>query len=198
MNRVVKTLFVATAAGALLISVGAAVAGNGDNKAKAARCDRLLERVAAKRGVSVDELKAMRRGRVLERVAEALAAGTITKAKAAEIRARVESGTVGCGKLLRRAKLLRARAVVLSGAADYFGTTVEALRAELQTGKSLAQVAAANGKSVDGLEDALSDAFAERLERATRLTDEYRARLLERFEARVEQIVNRVPKQKAS
>jgi hypothetical protein len=39
MNRVVKTLFVATAAGALLISVGAALAGNGDGQAKAARCD---------------------------------------------------------------------------------------------------------------------------------------------------------------
>jgi hypothetical protein len=198
MNGVVKTLFVATAAGALLISVGAAVAGNGDDQAKAARCDRLLERVAAKRGISVDELKAIRKERVLEHVAAALAAGTITEAKAAEIRARVESGTVGCGKLLRRARLLRARGLVLSAAAGYLGTTVEALKAELQTGKSLAQVAAANGKSVDGLEDALSDAFAERLERATRLTDEQRAKLLERFEARVEQIVNRVPKQKAA
>jgi hypothetical protein len=140
----------------------------------------------------------MRKERVLERVAAALAAGTITEAKAAEIRARVEGGNVGCGKLLRRARLLRARGLLLSAAADYLGTTVKALKAELQTGKSLAQVAAASSKSVDGLEDALSDAFAERLERATRLTDEQRAKLLERFEARVEQIVNRVPKQKAA
>jgi hypothetical protein len=198
MSTGVKTLFVTTIAGALLLGAGAAVAGNGDDQTRAARCDRLLERVAAKRGVSIDELKAMRNERVLERVAAALAAGTITEAKAAEIRARVAAGSAGCGTLLRRAKLLRARGLVLSASADYLGTTVASLRAELQAGKSLAQVAAAEGKSVDGLEDALSDAFAERLERATRLTGEQRAKLLERFEARVEQIVNHVPKQKAA
>jgi hypothetical protein len=198
MNTVVKTVFVATIAGALLIGVGAAVAGNGDDQAKAARCDRLLERIAAKRGVSVDELKAMRKERVLERVSAALAAGTITEEKAAEIRARVEAGTVGCRKVLRRVRLLRARGLVLSASATYLGTTVESLTAELQAGKSLAQVAAVKGKSVEGLEDALSDAFAERLERATRLSEEQRAKVLERFEARVEQIVNRVPKQKAA
>jgi hypothetical protein len=198
MNNAVKTLLVTTIAGALLLGGGAAIAGNGDDQAKAARCDRLFERVAAKRGVSVDELKAMRKERILERVAAALAAGTITEAKAAEIRARVEAGAVGCGTLLRRAKLVRARGLVLRVSADYLGLTVESLRAELQAGRSLAQIATAQGKSVDGLEDALGDAFAERLERATRLTEEQRAKLLERFEARVEQIVDRVPKQKAA
>jgi hypothetical protein len=198
MSTLLKMLFVATVAGALLIGVGAAIAGNGDGRAKGARCDRVLERIAAKRGVSVDELRAMRKERVLERVATALAAGTITEAKAAEIRARVESGTAGCAKLLRRARLLRARGLVLSVSAVYLGTTVESLKDELQAGQSLAQVAAAKGKSVEGLEDALSDAFAERLERVTRLTDEQRAKVLERFEARLDQIVNRIPKQKAA
>jgi hypothetical protein len=43
----------------------------------------------------------------------------------------------------------------LSAAATYLGLTTDALRAQLATGKSLAEVATAQSKSVSGLEDAL-------------------------------------------
>lgn len=47
---------------------------------------------------------------------------------------------------------------VLATAATYIGITEDALRAELQAGKSLAEVAVANGKTRDGLIAALSQA----------------------------------------
>ena len=43
----------------------------------------------------------------------------------------------------------------LSAAATYLGVTTDELRTRLQAGKSLADVATAQGKSVSGLEDAL-------------------------------------------
>src|SRR5476649_2232340 len=43
----------------------------------------------------------------------------------------------------------------LSAAATYLGLTTDELRTRLQAGKSLADVATAQGKSVSGLEDAL-------------------------------------------
>lgn len=43
----------------------------------------------------------------------------------------------------------------LSAAATYLGLSTDALRTQLETGKSLADVATAQGKSVSGLEDAL-------------------------------------------
>ena len=50
---------------------------------------------------------------------------------------------------------------VLATAATYIGITEAALRTELQAGKSLAEVAVANGKTRDGLIAALSAAAAE-------------------------------------
>jgi hypothetical protein len=187
-----------TAAAALLVGGGAALAGDGGPQARAARCEQLLERLAAKRGMSADELKAMRKERALERVAEAVAAGRITDAKAAAIRSRLEAGRAGCGKLLRGAKLRRAGGLVLRPAAEYLGMSVDDLKAELRAGNSLAQIAARKGRSVGGLEDSLVDSFEARLDRVARLTDEQRAKLLERFEARLERILNRIPKVQAA
>src|SRR5262245_61892008 len=46
----------------------------------------------------------------------------------------------------------------LAGAADYLGVSVDQLARQLQGGTSLADVAKAQGKSVDGLDQALIDA----------------------------------------
>ena len=53
---------------------------------------------------------------------------------------------------------------VLTVAATYIGITEEALRTELQAGKSLAEIAVANGKTRDGLVAALKDAAAEQIQ----------------------------------
>ena len=58
------------------------------------------------------------------------------------------------GKAKPRAAKVQQRGL-LPAAAAYLGVTPAALRTELRSGKSLAQIATAKGKSVDGLKAAL-------------------------------------------
>jgi hypothetical protein len=87
------------------------------------------------------------------------------------------------------------RAVIVRAAATYIGITPRALVAELRSGKSLAQVATASGRSVAGLKQALLAAVDARLSRAVaagRITAEQKSRLVARFESRLDRLVNRV------
>jgi hypothetical protein len=88
----------------------------------------------------------------------------------------------------------RPHAGPLKAAAAYIGVTVVELRGQLRNGQSLAQVATANGKSVDGLKAAiLADAKARLDQRVAlgNLTTERAAKALERLESRLDRIVNR-------
>lgn len=80
-------------------------------------------------------------------------------------------------------------AASLGAAATYLGLTEPELRAELESGKSLAEVAKAEGKSVDGLEKALAAEAKAKLDAAVnagKLTraqaDELQARLTEHLD----------------
>jgi hypothetical protein len=87
------------------------------------------------------------------------------------------------------------RAIVIDAAASYVEVTPRALVGELRSGRSLAQVAAARGKPVDGLKRAIVAAFDARLSRAVaadRITAEQKASLLARVEARLDRLINRV------
>jgi lambda repressor-like predicted transcriptional regulator len=89
---------------------------------------------------------------------------------------------------------------LLKVAADYVGLAPKALRAELRQGRSLAQVATARGKSVDGLEQALLTAFRAKVQAAQsagRIDATRAQRLLERAPARIEKLVNAVRAAKA-
>jgi hypothetical protein len=81
----------------------------------------------------------------------------------------------------------------LEDAAAYLDLTEAELRSELAEGKTLAEVARAEDKSVDGLVDALTKAETERLDEAVeagRLSDARRDELVERLEERSKAFVN--------
>jgi hypothetical protein len=71
---------------------------------------------------------------------------------------------------------------IFDAAAKYLGLTDRDLRARLAAGKSLAQIATDQGKSVDGLEAALKDAVHGQLDKAAAA-----------FDARVDELVHRSP-----
>jgi hypothetical protein len=81
----------------------------------------------------------------------------------------------------------------LSAAADYLGLTVPQLFQRLSGGKSLADVAKAQGKAVDGLKKAMLADAKTHLDQAVKdgmLTEAQAARELSELKSRIDQIVN--------
>ena len=77
--------------------------------------------------------------------------------------------------------------------ASYLGLTQAELRAQLRSGKTLAQVAQAQGKSVSGLEDAIYGAAKRRLDAAVdagRLTAAQEQTMLAGLKSHLDEIVN--------
>jgi hypothetical protein len=84
----------------------------------------------------------------------------------------------------------------LAPAAKYLGLTDAQLRQQLSSGKSLAQIAKAQGKSTSGLEQALTSAIKARLDRAVankRITAAQEQKLLSRLSGRIGDLINRTP-----
>jgi hypothetical protein len=89
---------------------------------------------------------------------------------------------------------LMAGGVVMDAAADYIGISETALMTARHSGKSLAQIAVDNGKTVTGLQQALVAAFKTNLDKAVAagsLTDSRAAQVLTTFQSRVQTLVNR-------
>ena len=195
MGRRGLTIATLATAGALLAGGGTALAGDGDGKGR--RCERLLERIAEKRGITVAELEAKLAERALARIDAALKAGRISEERAQELRTRVKEGKV-CGllKQARQARMHNQRAVkrLLAGAADYLGLTKEELRTELRSGKTLKQLAETKGKSVSELVDAMLAPVKEQLDKAVsegKITDERRGAILDRLAGLANRLVER-------
>ena len=77
----------------------------------------------------------------------------------------------------------------MAAAADYLGVSLTDLRADLQGGQSLADVAAAQGKSVAGLEDAMIAAMSSHLDANTTLTAEEKAAALAAMKSHLDVMV---------
>jgi len=83
----------------------------------------------------------------------------------------------------------------LSISASTIGITPQALRADLKSGQSIAQVAAAHGSSASAVESALTkaaDAAVQKAETAGTLTATQAAKIEAKVPARIDQAVNHV------
>jgi transcription initiation factor TFIID subunit TAF12 len=83
----------------------------------------------------------------------------------------------------------------LNAAAQYLGVDANQLRDDLRSGQSLAQVAQARGKSVQGLEQALLDAAKARLDQQVKdgqITQDEAQQRLQSLQQRIGDFVNRV------
>lgn len=114
------------------------------------RRDNFLGRVAANLGVTLDQLKQAFKSAATQALDDAVANGDITQAQADKIKANIESGKnlglrEAIGKGGRRAKMVqRLRNGIVNSAATALNMSPEDLKAQLKSGKSIADVAGAN------------------------------------------------------
>jgi polyhydroxyalkanoate synthesis regulator phasin len=156
----------------------------------------VLNDAARQLGVEPSALSAALKKALENRVDEAVAAGRLTKAQGNELKQRIESGDVPLfgGPGLGPRSIHHAGAFGgLDAAASYLGLTEAQLRTQLESGKSLADVAKAQGKTVDGLVQAFVDAAKKRIDAAVtagRLTQTQADSILADLKSRVTDFVN--------
>src|SRR5207248_1671438 len=113
-------------------------------------------------GVTPSALSTALKKALENRVDEDVAAGRLTKEQGDELKQRIESGDLPLFFGPRGGHFEHFGE--LDAAASYLGVTEAELRTQLESGKTLAQVAKDRGKSVDGLIQALADSATKRLD----------------------------------
>ena len=160
MKGMLKRKVILAGVAALAVAVtGGAIAATKATSPKA-ESQAVVNDAAKQLGVQPSELTAALKKALSNRVDAAVQAGRITKAQGDAMKARINSsdsplfggGHRGFGKFGHGPHF---RMHGLDAAASYLGLTEAQLRTQLRSGKTLAQVAKAQDKSVDGLVDAL-------------------------------------------
>ena len=148
---------VAAGAAALIAVAGGGAAIAATQLSPKQESQAVLNDAASQLGVSPSELSAAIKGALEKRVDAAVAAGRISAAQGDEMKQRIESGDVplfgfgpGPGGFEHHEMFGG-----LDAAASYLGLSEDELHSQLENGKSLADIAKFNGKSVDGLVNAM-------------------------------------------
>jgi hypothetical protein len=206
-----KRALVAASALSLVVGAGGAIAAS---KGSAAHGDGFLARVAGHLGISTQKLEDATKAAAIDQVNADLQAGKISQAQADAMKARIQKGEVplffggphrfgpggphrfGPGGPHRFGDFGHERFGAhdhLSSAAGYLGLTVPQLFQKLANGQSLADVAKAQHKSVDGLKTAILDGAKKDLDQAVKdgfLTEAQATEAQKMLEARIDDIVN--------
>lgn len=197
MDRRRKWAFASVAAAVVVVAgAGAAIAATRDTSPKG-ESQAALNDAAKELGIAPAKLQTAIENALAKRVDAAVADGRLTKEQGEELKARIKAGDVpllapklrGHGHGRGHFKHFRK----LEAAATYLGVERAELREALRSGKSLADVAREQGKSVDGLVTALTKAATDRLDAAVaagRLTDAQRDEIASRLEERIRRFVD--------
>ena len=193
-----KKLKLAGGTALLAAAIGGGAALAADRMSPAEESDAVVADVAKQLGVPEAKVEAALEEALANRVDAAVEAGRLTEAQGEELKERLRSGDfplVGLGP----GRGLHGGGHHLGGldaAADYLGLTEAELHDQLRDGSSLAEIARAEGKSVDGLVAALVKSAKAELADAVedgRLTDAQRDELEADLTDRIEALVEREP-----
>jgi len=194
-KRFVLIASLAALAGVAIAGGALAASGTFDPKAEK---QAFLNDAAGRLGVSSDKLEAALKAAAIDRVDAALAAGQITKDQADAMKAAINAGRLPLGVpfgpgLRGEMGGIHTLHGALDAAATYLGLTEDQLRTQLQSGKTLADVAKAQGKSVEGLKQALTADLKTKLDaavKAGRLTQAEANGILTRVSASLDDLIN--------
>src|SRR3954447_17336786 len=191
-----RKVVIGVAAGLLLVGAGGAFAAGKLTSPKEER-QAVINDAAKQLGIEPAKLNAALTKALQNRVDAAVAAGRITKAEGEALKARIQAGDApflfGGGPHHGGPGFGHHHGPGLDAAAKYLGITEAQLRTELQNGKTLADVAKAHGKTVDGLVNALVDEAKTKLDaavKAGRLTQAQANEMLADLKARITNFVN--------
>jgi urease accessory protein UreF len=152
--------------------------------------------------VSTSALTAAIRKAMVDQIEAQVTAGTLTKAQATAIEARLAASDAplfalggGHGGFGHGRHGLGGGPISLDAAATYIGISATELRTQLTGGQSLAAVATANGKTADGLKAALTTAAKSDLDAAVtagKLTQAQEDKILAALPSRLDEEINEV------
>jgi hypothetical protein len=195
-----KLAVIAVAAFAV-VGAGGAIAATGALGGPREESKAILDDAAKQLGVDSQKLSDALRNAMANRIDAAVAAGQLTKEQGDAIKERIRSD--GFPLLGMRPPLgfghhgpgmhHRPFGAKLDAAAEYLGLSEEKLRADLESGKTLAEIAKAEGKTVAGLVDALLAAPKAKLDAAVesgRLTRAQADAMIAALTARLTEMVN--------
>ena len=192
MSSLKPKVIAGAVAGLAVAGGGAAVAANQLGSPKQ-ESQAVLNDAAKQLGVEPRALSAALKKALENRVDDAVAAGRLTKAQGDELKQRIESGDMplfgGPGPAFHHHGPFGG----LDAAATYLGLTDAQLRTQLESGKSLADVAKAQSKTVDGLVQAMVDAAKKKLDAAVaagRLTQSRADSILSELKSHTADFVN--------
>ena len=191
-----KPKIVIPVAAAALAAIGggayAAAQSGGDDNDQA-----VINDAAHRLNVSPQQLTAAFKAAMIDQIDAAVKAGKLTQAQANYLKQRIQQapgipfGRAGFGH-----RGLHGPRFLLSGAASYLGLSQDKLEQQLESGKSLAQIAGDQHKSVTGLEHAISADAKAKLDAAVtagRITKSEEQQRLDRLNRILPNIVNLTP-----
>ena len=193
MTSKLKPRWIAGAVAGLAVAGGGAAFAATQLTSPKQENEAVLNDAANQLGVQPSALSAALKKALENRVDAAVTAGRLTKGQGDELKQRIESGDVplfaGPGLGFHHEGVFGG----LDAAASYLGLTEAQLRTQLESGKSLADVAKAQGKTVDGLVQALVDSAKKKLDAAVsagRLTQSQADSILADLKTHITDFVN--------
>lgn len=193
----IRRTVIAGAAAALAVGgAGAGVAATKLTGSPSEESKAIVNDAAKTLGVEPGKLSAALKQAFENRIDAAVAAGRLTKQQGDELKQRIESGDFplfGPPAFGHGFGAPHPFFHGLDAAASYLGLTEAQLHSRIESGKTLAEIAKAQGKSVDGLKDAMVKDAKTHLDaavKAGRLSSAEEQRVLADLEQRIDDLVN--------
>lgn len=159
----------------------------------------VINDAAHRLNVSPQQLTSAFRAAMIDQIDAAVKAGKLTQAQANYLKQRIQqSPGIPFGRPGFGHRGLMGPRMLLGGAASYLGLSQDKLQQQLESGKSLAQIAGEEHKSVSGLEQAIAADAKAKLDAAVtagRITKSEEQQRLDRLNRILPNIVNRTPPQ---
>jgi hypothetical protein len=156
-----------------------------------------LAQIASANGQTASSLEQAVLSAAQTRLDNAVAAGKLSSAaeqtRLARLSARLDALVNVTHPVARLRLAARLRVAVVRLSAGYLGVTAQQLRSDLRSGQTLAEIAATNGKSTAGLEQAVESAVQTQLDKAVsagKLTSQREQTLLANLTTRLATLVN--------